>query len=278
MKILFWLLAILSIPVGGFMSVVGYLSNGLGLYHTVIGKAICIFGMFSLVVSIACAVLGIIRLRRGDVKKAVAFALAGVAYSGVIFAGILIEEAVDTMMMEKAIENRKEEMYGENWNSPPAIEGIPEGYHELMNEFYASIKGGLTDNLMNFGAVSMTDYYGDAPLDNIGFRVMDVNGDGVDEVVIGTTAPGAEGGTVIFCIYGTPENPNFSVGSVEGDIYYLHAGETDGTYLAEIGGRDGAWQLLAVEGESFVEINYREGAMDPAGRMTLEMIPFSRYK
>ena len=59
MKILFWLLAILSIPVGGFMSVVGYLSNGLGLYHTVIGKAICIFGMFSLVVSIACAVLGI---------------------------------------------------------------------------------------------------------------------------------------------------------------------------------------------------------------------------
>lgn len=115
-----------------------------------------------------------------------------------------------------------------------------------MNEFYASIKGGLTDNLMNFGAVSMTDYYGDAPLDNIGFRVMDVNGDRVDEVVIGTTAPAAEGGTVIFCVYGTPKNPNFSVGSVEG--------------------------------ESFVDINYREGAMDPAGRLTLEMIPFSRYK
>ena len=268
----------MSIPVGGFMSVIGYLSYGLGLYYTVIGAVICILGMFSLVVSIVCAVLGIIKLRKGDLKKAVAFALAGVVYSGVIVAGIFIEDAVDTVMMEKTIEKRKEEMYGENWNSPPAIEGIPEAYHELLNEFYATIKGELTDNLMNFGAVSMVDYYGDAPLDHIGFLVMDVNGDGVDEVVIGTTASAAEDGTVIFCIYGDPENPNFSVGSVEGDIYYLHTGETDGTYLAEIGGRDGAWQLRSVEGESFVDINYQEGAMDPAGRLTLDMIPFSKYK
>ena len=148
----------------------------------------------------------------------------------------------------------------------------------VLNELYAIAKDQLDGDLMGFGVVSMPEYYGDAPLDNIGFALMDVNGDAVDELIIGTAAPVEAGGTAIFCIYSDPENPTYSVFSLEGETYFLHSGETEGTYLAEINGEDAAWQLVALEGQSMVDINYVEGVMDPAARLTLEMIPFSQYK
>ena len=38
MKILFWILAILSLLAGLFVSIVGYFAEGLGLYSSMIGK------------------------------------------------------------------------------------------------------------------------------------------------------------------------------------------------------------------------------------------------
>ena len=278
MKILFLVFAIVSVLIGAFVSMIGYFANGLGLAGTAIGDVMYVAGMFSAAVSIVCVVLGIIKLRKGNVKKAVAFALVGVIYSVVMLAGMYIDEAVHTKLMEKDIANRKEEMYGENWDSAPAIEEIPELYAEVLNEVYAMAKDQLDGDLMGFGVVSMPEYYGDAPLDNIGFTIMDVNGDNVKELVIGTAAPVEAGGTAIFCIYSDPENPFYSVASIEGETYYLHSGEVDGTYLAEIGGANAAWLLEAEEGEAIVNINYQEGALDPVGRLTLNMIPFSQYK
>ena len=278
MKILFWILAIASIPTGIFVSFISHLAHGLDAAQTGLGEVVCVAGMLSVLVCIVCAVLGIIKLRKGDVQKAAALALAGLAYSGIIFAGFFIDDAVHTMLMEHDIVNHKEEMYGENWDSDPAIRDIPELYVELLNEFYAIAKDGLDDRLMDFGLVSMPNYYGGAPLDNIGFTVMDVNGDHVNELLIGTAAPVEAGGTAVFCIYCDPENPFYAVCSIEGETYFLHSGEAEGAYLAEIDGQGAAWELLAVEGQSIVDINYVEGAMDPAGRLTLDMLPFSQYK
>jgi hypothetical protein len=234
--------------------------------------------MFTLVVCIAGIVLGIIKLRKGETKKAVLFASMGLIYSAVIIAGILIDDAAHTVRLEKDIAERNEQRYGENWDAPPAIEGIPKLFQKELNKFYAVVRDEWSaDELVDLSAPKMADYYGDAPLDNIGFVLMDVNGDGVDEVVIGTTASAEEGGTVIFCIYSDPENPYVNVSGIEERTYYLHPGEGD-PYVAEIGGADAAWQLEPEEGTNLVEIIYQEGAMDPAGRLTLEMIPFSQYK
>ena len=158
MKILFWLLAIVSIPVGLFMSFTSYFSYGLGMYYTAFGAGVCMLGMLSVVVSIVCVVLGIIKLRKGHVKKAVALALAAVAYSGIILGGMFIEEAMDTASMEQAIADRKDEMYGENWDSAPAISDLPEQYVALLNEFYAIVDNQMDDTLMDFGLVSMPNY------------------------------------------------------------------------------------------------------------------------
>ena len=104
-----------------------------------------------------------------------------------------------------------------------------------------------------------------------------MNGDTIDELLIGTTAP-VEGGTGIFCIYDDPENAQYTLVTIESDIYYLHSGAAEGKYLAEIGGEAATWRLESWEGERGVDIIYEEVAMDPAGRLTLELIPFSQYK
>ena len=285
MKILFWLLAIASIPLGFFMTIVSWFAEGLDLSSTGIGVVVCYAGMFSLVVSIVCAVLGIIKLRKGNVKKAVIFALVGVVYSVAILAGMCIDEAVHSVRMDRDIAAREEEMYGEGWNSAPAIEGIPKLYQEVLNKFYVAVRDEWSrDQRVDVAITEMAGYFGDASLDNIGFILMDVNGDGVNELMIGTTAPVDEGGTAIFCIYSDPVCPHNTLDGVEGEIFYLHPGQ-DGTYMAEIGGSyvpedgtKGYWLLGAYEDERIVDINFQEGVLDPAGRLTLEMIPFSRYK
>ena len=287
MKILFWILAIASIPFSFFMSVVSWAADGLDLAGTRLGEVVNIAGMFSAVVSIVCVVLGIIKLRKGKVKKAVIFALVGVVYSVVILGGMYLDEALHTVQFEKDLADYYDQTYGENWDAPPNIEGIPELYQEMLNKFYVVVRDEWTsDQMTDMSTTEMEKYYGDASLDNIGFILMDVNGDGFDELMIGTTAPVEEGGTAIFCMYSDPENPHDTLNGVQGELYYLHSGE-DGTYVAEIGGSympevgdtKGAWLLHAYEeGERFVGIDHYEGALEPSGRLTLEMIPFSQYK
>ena len=279
MKILFWILAILSIAVGLFVSVVCYMSHGLGLAGTGIGEVVCIVGMLAAVICMICTVLGSKKLRKGDAKRAVVFAVAGLVYCGIIIGGIFLDDAVDTLLLKKSIAERNAQLYGENWDAPPAIEGIPERYQEVLNKYYAVIRDQWpAERLMDLGAVSMAEYYGDAPLDNIGFVLMDLNGDKVDELVIGAVAQAEQQGNEIFCIYSDPKNPSYVINGVEGKLYYLHSGEADGTYEAEIVGHHSAWVIETAERENTFDFNLKEGAMDPDGRMTLDLIPFSRYK
>ena len=279
MKILFWILVAVSLPAGLFMSIVCYFSNGLDLAFTNIGVVICYLGMLSVVVSIVCAVLGIIQLRKGNVKKAVGLAVAGVVYSGIILAGVFVDDAIHSVRLEKSIAERHEQMYGENWDAAPAIDGIPKLYQEVLNKYYAVVRDRWpADELMGLGALSMADYYGDESLENIGFVLMDLNGDNCNELVIGNAASEEGSGTEIFCIYSDPENPHYSINSVEGQTYYLHHGETEGTYDVEILGRDAAWEIAPAETENTFDFSLWEGVKDPAGRITLEIIPFSQYK
>lgn len=279
MTVLFWILAVLSIPVGFYMSVVCYFMQGLGLSGSIIGDILAILGMLSLVVSILCAVLGIIKLRKGNAKRAVVWALAGFIYVGAIFGGFAIADAIDTAQLDKRMAEYEKQLYGENWNDPPAIDGIPKLYQEVLNKFYVVVRDRWSaEQLMDLGAESMSMYYGDAPLDNIGFALMDVNGDGIIEVLIGTTHPLEEGGTGVFCLYNNPKDPSVSLYCVENGVYYLHTGEAAGTHYAEISGEEAFWLLEDEADSDTVGVRYREGRLDPAGRLTLELIPFSQYK
>ena len=279
MKFLVWILAIVSILVGLFLSFFSYVSQGLGLVYTGFGEVVSMMGMLTVVVCIVCGVLGIIRLRKGNGKKALVCTLVGLGYCVAIVAGMIIDEVVYTKRLEAGIAERNKQMYGENWDAAPAIEGIPEQYQPILNQFSAVIRDRWPgDQLMDLGAVSMAEYYGDASLDNIGFALVDLNGDNVEELVIGAVAQAEQQGNAIFCIFANPETPIYAINSAEGWTYYLHSGETDGTYEAEIIGYDGVWVIETAQSENTFDFYLREGAMDSAGRMTLAMTPFSQYK
>ena len=113
---------------------------------------------------------------------------------------------------------------------------------------------------------------------NIGFALTDLNGDKVDELVVGAIAHADRQGNEIFCIYTGPENPFCAIPSVEGEVYYLHAGESEDIYELEIAGADMTWVIKAAEVENTFDFELREGATDPDGRVTLALTPFSRYK
>lgn len=279
MKVLFWILAILSIPAGLLMSFVSVLSDGLGFAGTGFGEVVIILGMFSLVVSIVCLVVGIIQLRKGKVKKAIVCSLVALAYCAAILAGFAIDDALHTIRHNKSVAEREEQMYGENWNDAPAIAGIPEQYQIILNKYYAVVRDSWSgDALMELGALAMADYYGDESLDSIGFVLMDLNADNEDELVIGAVSGEDQQGSEIFCIYFEAENPHYYINSVEENVYYLHFDETQGTYTAEIMGSDMAWFIKPAESDNAVDFDLIEGAMDPAGRMTLDLIPLSQYK
>lgn len=51
----------------------------------------------------------------------------------------------------------------------------------------------------------------------IGFALMGLNGDNVDELVIGAVTNADQKGNAIFCIYTNPENSLYAINSVEGE-------------------------------------------------------------
>ena len=96
--------------------------------------------------------------------------------------------------------------------------------------------------------------------------------------MIGTVAQTDQQANTIFCIYSDPKNPHYFINAVEGDVYYLHSNEAEGTYEVEIAGEDSAWVIVPARSENTFDFNLREGAVDPAGRMSLALTPFSQYK
>lgn len=275
--ILFGLLAILVLFVSLFFTYVYHMMYGLGLASSAFGIAVVMAGTFTVIVALIGVILGMINLRKGKKKVAFFFVLLGVIYGGLIYGGAMLDDALDTARLEQSVANRMEETYGEDWNAPSAIEGVPEQYQTVLNQFYVAVKEQWpAEKLMDLGAVSMPGYYGGAALENIGFALVDLNGDRVDELVIG--AAGNNEATAVFCIYTDPNDPFYAINSVEERLYYLHSGEVEGTYEAEIVDLDAAFVIAAAQAENTFDFDYREGAMDPANRMTLELIPFAQYK
>ena len=136
MKVLIWFLWVLSIFVGLFVSFVSYMAHGLGLAGTACGEVVCIMGMLALAICIAGIVLGIIGMRKGKVKKALACALISLGYCAAIIAGTLIDDAVHTMQLEKRIAERNEQLYGESAESLSTIQSSPDLHQEATEEFF----------------------------------------------------------------------------------------------------------------------------------------------
>lgn len=291
MKNLYWLLCVLLVPVYLFISFFFNLTAVLGGYGGSLkpfNDFIMIGGGLTSIVGIAGIVVGcFIFVKKKNTKRAVICAFIGLLYGMVFFGGMFVLEQVHTIQFAAQIEEKNKELYGENWNTQGQIDALPELYEVILNQYYVIVKDAWdTESIKRtlYSAYTMPEYYGTNGLENIGFTLMDLNGDHYDELLIGQVSDDPNEATLILMVYADETNPFELFSGVEGEIYYLHFGQ-EGRYHVEIAGEtfhgtvaSGYWALTqGGDGELLPSIQYCEKPLDSANRLPIELTPFAEY-
>ncbi len=178
------------------------------------------------------------------------------------------------------------EAYGEGWDAPSHYEHLPEGYQLILDKEYVAARDQWDrDALIEQEHLSwkIPEFYGENGLENIGFGLLDLNGDGKDELLIGSVSPEGEA-TTIFSIYSDPEEPHQVYQTYDTMLHYLHE-QDDGIYLVECDveydtGEKETYMLVLTYGIEGYRSNDTivDVAADPANRSHIELIPFAEYR
>lgn len=152
-----------------------------------------------------------------------------------------------------------------------------ESYAVVIGEYYTAIEqqwdsAALMDHNFNY---MVSECYGDNPLKNIGYMVEDIDGDGIDELLIGALADDSFYGKMIFALYTLDDKGVHQLvfDSNERNRYY-YAGENR---FANVGA--GAFD------ENFeTTVKFEDGEMidmtyitDAADYVQAELTPFSEW-
>ena len=120
------------------------------------------------------------------------------------------------------------------------------------------------------------DCYGDAPLENVGYAVIDLDGDGIEELVIGTTERFTDEfyGKLILALYTRDgEDTKHTVfQSIARDRYY-YAGENKFANLGSSGADDSVDITVQYAGGTLTDIGI---VTDPADYVQMELTPMSK--
>lgn len=123
----------------------------------------------------------------------------------------------------------------------------------------------------------LMDCYGDAPLENVGYAVIDLDGDGIEELVIGTTERLTDEfyGKLILALYTQDgEGTKHTVfQSIARDRYY-YAGENKFANLGSSGADDSVDITVQYAGGTLVDTGF---VTDPADYVQMELTPMSQW-
>lgn len=157
--------------------------------------------------------------------------------------------------------------------------GIPQAYAMLLDKYGAALSERAAGDVMMRQELNymVVDCYADAPLERIGYSVLDIDQDGVLELVIGTMPVVDDGfyGKIIFDLYTLGQTGScikvFS--STERDRYY-YAG---GIKFANVGSGGAAYDFvttLKLEDGEMIDMTY---TTDPADYVQMELTPSSQW-
>ena len=290
-KKIFPILTVLLIPVNCILGIMLYLFEIVNFYDgigEIIYTTACIIGALGAPIGILGVIAGFILRRKGRKKAGMIIPLLGLIIQVTILAGFLILDGIETIGRASSDNQWYEETYGEDWDSPSKIDGIPKQYEKILNQIYVSVrdewKGDQLYDPMIFSSLQSLYYEGDG-LKNIGFAITDLNGDGGEELIIAPINDVEGYENIVLQVYTEKRNPHQLYGSNDDMLHYFHLAE-DGTYYVEC---DRTWDdgskdtfvykitkgLSEYEGRYDIEVDRKVDAKD---RVKLELIPFSEYK
>ena len=290
-KKIFPILTVLLIPVNCILGIMLYLFEIVNFYDgigEIIYSTACIIGALGAPIGILGVIAGFILRRKGRKKAGMIIPLLGLIIQVTILAGFLILDGIETIGRASSDNQWYEETYGEDWDAPSKIDGIPRQYEKILNQIYVSVrdewKGDQLYDPMIFSSLQTLYYEGDG-LKNLGFAITDLNGDGGEELIIAPINDVEGYENIVLQVYTEKRNPHQLYGSNDDMLHYFHLAE-DGTYYVEC---DRTWDdgsketfvykitkgLSEYEGRYDIEVERKVDAKD---RVKLELIPFSEYK
>lgn len=188
--------------------------------------------------------------------------------------------------LNRSLEAALRERYGEDWNAPSNYEELPETYQLILDkEYVAARERWDRDALIEREHLSwkIPAYYGENGLENIGFCLLDLNGDGSKELLIGEVAPEGTANTV-FSVWSDPEQPDQVYKTYDTMLFYLHE-QADGTYLIECDvefdtGEQTTYMLQLTYGleDSKTDDIEVDVPADVSNRSHIELIPLAEYR
>ena len=173
-----------------------------------------------------------------------------------------------------------EETIPEPEEAVPAPEETPtveQAYAVVIGEYYTALEqrwngAELMEDGLNYMAA---DCYGDAPLENLGYAIADIDGDGVQELLIGTIKADEFYEKMVFSLYTLDENGinKLVFDGTERNRYY-YAGENRFANLGSSAFNDSFETTVKLQEGEMIDMTYTTA---PADYVQPELTPFSQW-
>lgn len=161
--------------------------------------------------------------------------------------------------------------------APEETPTVEQAYAVVIGEYYTALEqrwngAELMEDGLNYMAA---DCYGDAPLENLGYAIADIDGDGVPELLIGSIHGDEFYDKMIFSLYTLDENGvnKLVFDGTERNRYY-YAGENRFANLGSSAFNDSFETTVKLEEGEMIDMTYTTA---PESYVQPELTPFSQW-
>lgn len=161
--------------------------------------------------------------------------------------------------------------------APEETPTVEQAYAVVIGEYYTALEqrwngAELMEDGLNYMAA---DCYGEKPLEDLGYAIADIDGDGVQELLIGTIKADEFYDKMIFSLYTLDENGvnKLVFDGTERNRYY-YAGENRFANLGSSAFNESFETTLKLEEGEMIDMTYTTA---PADYVQLELTPFSQW-
>ena len=164
------------------------------------------------------------------------------------------------------------------WSREEETDPIPEAYAPVLEEYFTALSENwdaaqMIEHNLNYMAA---DSFFEEPPEDIGYAIADLDGDGIQELAIGTGKDDPFFGKLIFSLYTLDESgaPKLLLDSTERNRYYYAGGFCFANQCSS-GWNDSFETTLKLEDRELIDMTY---TTHPEDYVQMELTPFAQWK